>query len=552
MKKVKKIDFFKKMLQKYKGKIIILSIISTFASILALIFAFFSKDLIDGITAGHTDRFIFFAILLSTLLILNTISQALSNWFQTKFGQLVIKSLKSDVYEHIIKSTHESRASYHSGKLMTLLENDIDIAGSGIVTILPKAIFYIVRFTGAFILLIIIDPIFSSVFLALGIVLFIASRVLAPHMKKRHMILQQAKDMERSFTQESIENIDVIQGFQAEHKMASSQLDRQNQIYEKTLSKTQLNILTSSGINLFFAFGYAFALIYGGYQLQFGLSVGYLIAIIQLIQHLQSPFSGLSILYPQYQSALASLERINLVKTLPFETYTKNQPTDFKAMTSDNISFSYNNHKVIDNLSFTIKKNQSILVKGPSGAGKSTLLKLMLSFIKPDEGELSIIDQNNKKSIISHNSRSLYSYVPQDNLILSGTIRDNLNLFHQFSDQEIEKVLKDVSLYDDIYQHPLNIDNTLQEKGKGLSEGQIQRLAIARALLKNAPILLLDEITSSLDRDTEMKLINHLKTLENKTIIMITHHHLPDNMFDQVIEIIPNKNSFDYEQLPVK
>ena len=537
MKKASLFKTYKTQIKPYIKQIIILSFFSVLSALVALVFAYFSKDLIDEILNNNMDEFIFFAIFLSGLLFFNMIFSAVTSWFQIKFVNRATREIKTKYFNHMIRTGYMHRMNIHSGELMTHLQNDTELVGDGIISIVPKFIFYIARFAGAFILLLFIEPTFSLIFFLLGIILYLGSRIISPHMRKRHTLMQQAKDRERSFTQESLENIDVIQSFHAEQKMVDIQATRQKRINTTSLSRAKLTILSSSGMNLFFAFGYAFALIFGGYQLQQGLSVGYLVAIIQLIQHLQSPFTGLSLLYPRYQNTLSSIERLNRLYELPVEDSDQEVIIDFDHIVLDQVSFTYDYHEVLSNLSFSISKNQTVLIKGASGSGKTTLIKLLLGFVEPNEGSLKMINSHDDDIKISSHTRSLFSYVPQDNMLLSGSVKDNLNLFETYSDEALYKSLDDVSLLDVIEKHPLGLDMNLQEKGSGLSGGQIQRLAIARALLKKAPILLLDEVTSALDKETEMKLIDHLKELKNQTIIMITHHDLPSDMFDKIIFI---------------
>jgi len=536
MKRKNTFTTFKRLLKPYQLNIWILTLLNIFTSVIALIFAFYSKDLIDNVIDDQIDRFIFYAILLSSLLILNVVFQALFKYLLTKYTNKVTKTLKSTYFNHLLKSTSTSRRNYHSGALMTHLENDVELVSDGLMSIIPRFIFYTTRFIGAFIILLYMDPIFSVLFLSLGILMLLASRIIAPFMRKRHLKLQASKDLERSFSQESIENIDVIKSFESEEKITDKQANYQENVNQALIKKITLNIITSSGINLFFAFGYAFVLIFGGYQLQHGLSVGSLIAMIQLVQLLQSPFSGLSLLYPKYQHTIASIERLENLKLLTLDEPKEENISEFSALKASDLSFKYDHLNVINQLSFNIKKGQMIMIKGPSGTGKSTLMKLLLGLITPTSGHLSVKSQD-KAINISSKTRSLFSYVPQDNLILSGSIRDNLNLFAHYDEDQLYQVLKDVSLDDQINQHPLKLDMKLNEKGKGLSEGQIQRLAIARALLKDAPILLLDEVTSSLDHQLEVNLLNHLKSLKGKTIILITHHDLSPDLFDQIITI---------------
>ncbi|MGE4320057.1 MAG: ABC transporter ATP-binding protein [Acholeplasmataceae bacterium] len=521
----------------YRQKVIFLSIISVFVSAIALIFAFYSKDLIDEVVNSNLKQFVFFAILLSILLVSNMIFQALLSWFQAKYSNDALISYKSEVYTHLLKTTIKDIHIYHSGTLINHLEDDCQIASDGLITIIPRFIFLITRFLGAFILLLIIEYRFALIFLSLGILLVLLSRWIAPHIRKRHIKLQQTKDLERSFTQESLENIEVIKSFQAEQKMSFTQQLKQSNVNDAFMQKTKLTILSSSGMNLFFAFGFGFALIYGGYQLQFGLTIGYLIAMIELIQHLQSPFSGFALLYPKYQQTLASIDRIDTLKKLTLESSDMKNITAFTSLHIDNIDFSYQQKSIFNEFSLVVKKNELILISGPSGAGKTTLFKLLLGYESPQRGNIEVKDYNKNVITIDSSTRSLFSYVPQDHMILSGTIKENLNLYQTYEDDKLIQVLKDVMLYDEIMKHPLKLDMMLKEKGRGLSIGQIQRLAIARALLKDAPILLLDEVTSALDIETEMRLISHLKSLKKKAIILITHHTLPESLFDQHIKL---------------
>jgi len=522
-------------IQSYKKQITILSIIYILSSLLALGFAYYSKDLIDLVLISDIDGFIFYAILLGSFLLLNVIFQTLYKYLATKYTNKVVKALKSKHFNHLLHTSAKDLASYHSGTLINHLENDIDIVSIQMTTFIPRLLFYVVRLFGAFILLMFINPLFSIIFFGLGLILFLASRLIAPIIKKRHKTLRTKIDIARSFNQESLENVAVIKTFEAEEKMTMKQQTMQDEVNNAKMKQLHLSLLTSSGMQLFFAFGYAFALIFGGYQLQFGLSVGYLIAIIQLIQQLQSPFSSLSVIYPKFQQAIASMERLDILETLQTETTKKPILKDFTSIEAKNISFKYNHKHVIKDLSFQLHKNELILIKGPSGVGKSTLIKLLLGLYDINNGKL-ICHMKNQSIDISNQTRSLFSYVPQDHLILSGTMRDNLNLFETHSDEKLIQVLKDVSLFDELNKEHL-LDQKLGEKGIGLSIGQLQRLAIARALLKDAPILCLDEATSALDLNKEQDILNHLTKLHQKTIILISHHPLDEQLFNQIITL---------------
>lgn len=524
-----------KYIKPYGKQIVLLSLINVCASMLALFFAYYSKDLIDEAMRTNMQSFVFYAIVLASLLLFNLLLQVLFKYVSQKFLNQSIKNLRSTYYSHLLHTHIIDSSKYHSGILLNHLENDIEIVANQMIYLIPRLSFYIVRLIGAFVLLLIIEPTFSIIFFTLGIILFLLSRWIAPKIKQRHKNLQIKKDHLRSHMQESLENISVIKAFQAEQSFEAKQQDLQSQANDAKMSQVKLSLVTSSGMNLFFAFGYAFALIFGGYQLQFGLSVGYLIAMIQLIQHLQSPFSNLSLLYPKYMQSLASIERLETLKDLPIEENLNLPLETFTEIEAQHISFQYANHSVINDLTFKIKAQSLVLLKGPSGIGKSTLLKLLLGFYPITSGKLLLKTETNTYDITA-NTRSYFTYVPQDHMILSGTIRENLNLYKTHDDQALIQALKDVSLYDELTNEDI-LDIQLNEKGARLSIGQIQRLAIARALLKDAPIICLDEVTSALNIQLEETLIKHLKTLKNKTIILISHHQLDDKLFDQIIHL---------------
>jgi ABC-type multidrug transport system fused ATPase/permease subunit len=288
---------------------------------------------------------------------------------------------------------------------------------------------------------------------------------------------------------------------------------------------------------VFFAFGYAFAIIFGAYRLQYGLSVGSLLAMIQLVQHIQSPFSGISLLIPKYYQVVASTERLMVIDDYKEEKIINHYDiSQFKSIKISNLSFAYGEKEVIKDLSFELNQSELMHLKGDSGKGKTTCLKLILGLMKPQNGSISILNGNTEIRV-THETRSFFSYVPQENFILSGTIKENLNLYQTYDDDKLFEVLKICALYDEIKTLPDGLNTHLGERGKGLSEGQIQRLAIARALLKDAPVLLLDEITSALDQKTEEKILKQIKEMTDKAVILVSHRPLDQNIISKIVTL---------------
>ena len=240
-------------------------------------------------------------------------------------------------------------------------------------------------------------------------------------------------------------------------------------------------------------------------------------------------------LLPKFYQMIASTERIMKIDSFHEEPkQTEDQKLPFKSLHVKNLHFSYEDKKVISNLSFDVNPGEFIYLIGESGKGKTTLSKILLGLLLPIEGKLMI--KSNEDLIISSTTRSFFSYVPQQNFILSGSIRDNLNLYKTYTDEELLHALDVVALKNDILNLPSGLNTHLGERGKGLSEGQIQRLAIARAILKDAPILLCDEITSALDQKTEALVLKNIKQMTDKAVLFISHRPIDVNIASKTIQ----------------
>lgn len=524
----------KKLFLKYP--LILLSILSLILSLLAIFFAYFSKDVINAAIESNRSRFIIYAVLIVAILICNLILTATNNYLTTYYKGRVSKQLKTYYYNLLMRTKQYHLNERHSGTLLTYLDSDVDIVSLEIVDIVPSLIFYLARFLGAFILLFVLDPMFALIFLGLGLALVIGSRLIAKPMKKRHLELQTTLSESRSFMQESIENIEIIKSFQAEEKMNEKNKIKQEKLFKSRLKKDRLNIFTSSGLSLFFSFGYASAIIFGAYRLQSGLTVGGLLAMIQLVQHIQSPFNGISRLIPKYAQLLASAERLMTMDHYEVELAHPIVNKDFEQLNISHLIFSYDKDIILSDFSLDIKKQEVVHILGPSGKGKSTIFKLLLGLLDVQKGTIKIKTSENVYPI-SNQTRSFFSYVPQNFLMLSGTIRENLNLFQTYSDDILYDKLKIAELDLFVKALPEGLNTRLKEKGGGLSIGQIQRLAIARALLKDAPILLFDEVTSALDQENETKILANIKRLTNKTVIMSSHKISTSQFITKTIEL---------------
>ena len=299
-------------------------------------------------------------------------------------------------------------------------------------------------------------------------------------------------------------------------------------------------------IVVYYAF-YIAAIIFCGNKIINGaMTIGFLTAIVALLTQLTGPLGNITSIIPRYYSLIASGERLKMendedVTYLSNDEIKEYYEKEFKGLKLDNISFSYldkygNKVEALKDFSLDIKKNQRILIKGHSGGGKSTLMKIILSLLKPESGEVSLLDEVTHP--LEKKYELLFAYVPQDNLLMQGTIKEVVTLFSDDINQDLFNHALEVSESQGFVSNlALKEETYLNEKGSGLSLGEMERIAIARAIYSDAPILLLDECSASLDAQTEKKVLSNILSLKDKTIILISHHKYDESLFDKIVDL---------------
>ena len=499
----------------------------------AVLFAYFSMEVLDAAIAGEERVFIIAAITLLAILLVQLFAKLSHNYLEARFKKYADLRLSRSLYAHLLNAKHSDIEKTHSGTLMNYLQSDVRRAAEGLVEILPKAVFLSLRFILALILLLVIDVRFSAVYLGAGAVILAFSFIIRNAIKRRHNAQQDAEAHVREHMQEHLHHIPLIKAFESEGHTLDGLEERQSGYFSAFMRKKRLTIFAGTGFGAFFAFGYLAALLYGGYQIFAGvLTFGSLVAILQLIDHIQSPFSGFSQLVPKYYAMKTSAERLMRLEAYPPEHKEKLDPFDFDALRMDGVSFSYDDRKVLNAFSLTVDKGDLVHIQGPSGIGKTTLFKLLLALETPDEGEVYFTKEGTRVPV-SPSTRSMFSYVPQDHMMRSGTIRENLALDEAVDEETLESACEAAAILTDIRALPEGFETDLAEHGTGLSEGQIQRLAIARALIRDAPVLLLDEVTASLDAEREREVLANLSEVEGKTCLVISHRPLADVAVDK-------------------
>lgn len=539
-----------KVCQKQVPLMILLVILNAVYGVSSVFFAKFSKNIIDGATqAKDFDIVVKFALCMLGLVVFQMTLNITKNSLSERCSARLEMILKKYLLDLVISKDYQKVTSYHTGDLQNRMFNDVRLVATGFTTIIPEAAYFGAKLLSSLIYLIIIDKIFALIFVVGGCAVFLITRLFRKTLKKLHKNVQETEGKTRSFIQEILTNLLVIKAFSVEDRINDTTDELQEYNFGARMKKRNFSICANVGLGAVFSVGTVFAIAFGAYSILFkGMTYGTVTAIIQLVNQVQSPFVSLSGIMPKYYTTLASAERLMELDDLPNETQKNETEIDavkvyqeLKSIDFNHISFKYDRDIILDNASLKINKGDFVAIMGISGIGKSTLLKLLLGVFNLNSGSITL--ETDSGSIpIDKNTRKMFSYVPQGNMLISGTIRDNITFINQnASDEEIEQAIRISCSKQFIDELPSGIETVIGEKGLGLSEGQVQRLAIARSLLANAPVILLDEATSALDENTEKEFLQNLKKLKNVTCIIVSHKMAALEICNKKIQIKDGK-----------
>lgn len=488
--------------------------------------ALLMRDLIDAAVDGNRGGIIHSGILLATVILTQFIIRISCNILSEDVQARMESRLRADILACLMRREYSALGDYHSGELLNRMFSDVSVVVSGVISIVPTAANNLVRIVFAAGVLLSLDWRFGIFFIAAGLFVFAATRFFRPKMKRLHTRVQECEGAVRSFLQETVENLLVVRVFSAEHKMLSRNDENQTGMYKARMKRSAFSVAANAGLGLAFGAGYIFALMWGAAGIYGGtMSYGTLTAVLQLVNQIQSPFAGLSSLFPRYFSMCASAERIIALEKLPEEKLAEKllAAEDFRKIILENVSFSYGENHVLKNVGIEVEKGDFVSLTGISGGGKSTLFLLLLGAYSPDSGSVSFLSDGGSFSA-GRETRPLFAYVPQGNLLFSGTIYENISFLNDNAgEDEVRGAAEIACAMEFIDALPDGMNTRVGENGFGLSEGQAQRIAVARAILGGAPILLLDEATSALDEQTEARLLKNISALDGKTVIIVTH-----------------------------
>lgn len=520
--------------------VIITCILSAINSVATVYLALVSKNVIDIATGDMEGNLVNTIFLLFGVILTHFVAMFLASILKNKTHIDLSIAYKKVLFPIILRKKHSEISAFHSGDLVNRLTSDVEAVVTGSVNIVPSVVSMASKIITCIIALYILSPFIALAVLPIGAVIYVGNRIFRAKFKKLHKECQRTDSVVRSFMQEAFENLAVIKSFLSGESIIKRLGENMQENRKLRIKRSLLRVSVTVLISLIFSLCYYLALTWGAANLNTVITYGTLMGLLQLISNIRAPLQNATGIIPSYYAAIASAERLMEIEELTDERppldnkHIEKIRKSYKKIVAENLDFSYKDNRIIRDSSFEISRGAITALVGESGSGKSTLFKLLLGLLSADYGALRF----DNKTEINETTRPLFSYVPQGNMLLSGTIRDNITFCRSDIDQEkIIAAAKAAVAYDFISELPNGLDTVISERGSGLSEGQIQRIAIARALLSDSDILLLDESTSAVDEETEAQLVKNLKGIKDKTIIFITHRSSSLKACDHILTV---------------
>lgn len=511
------------------------------------------RELIDRAVAMDRPGFFRALILLVSVTLMQILLRAAVRRMDELSCARVENTLKERLFSRLLSRSYSDVTAVHTAKWMNRLTSDTVVVATGVAQIIPNLAGMAVKLVGAFCAILLMEPLFAVLVIPGGVAMIVAGYFIRPIMKRLHRQIQEADGDVRELFQERLDNLLIVDAYSRQEQSVDMARQRMRDHRKKRLKRADMSNWNMICFSLVMRGMYMAAAGYCAWGILNGtVSYGTMTAMMQMINHLQSPFSGIGTYFTQWYAMLSSAERLMEAEQLPedeladradaeasLELYRK----DFRGIGLENMVFSYVDRSSGQDLAVTIRyqdqffrKGEFISLAGPSGCGKSTLLKLLMHIYRPDSGRMYLT--GSEKRTLTAADRGLFAYVPQGNMLMSGTIRQIVAFYDAQAmerEEELRLALKIACADSFVDALPQGIDTVLGEHGSGLSEGQIQRIAVARAVFSRRPILLLDEATSALDEATEEKLLDNLKTMTDKTVLIVTHRPRACEVCDRVI-----------------
>lgn len=537
--------WLKKEMRPYRGYIFFLAFLTVLSTGLSLAFAYMVQFLVNSASSKNTQLLWIFSAVLLGVLFVRIALQTLSGYAAEHLRAKITSDLRTRTFGKILRSDYGKVQGYHSGELLNRLTTDISEVSADTVGLLPAIVGMVVQCLGAIVALLTIDPLFTLIYVVCGCAFGGISAFFRKQIKKRQQEVLEIDGKSRAFMQEGVSSVMTIKAYGAEAKTEEKANALSRLYYQKRMRRMRLRSLMGAVFSLLGNFGLIFAVVWCSVSVLNGnTDYGSILSVILLLMQLQHPFTAFSSVIPVYYARLTSGERLQEIEALPCEAIASGEMEQgayeaLRDISVENVEFTYGRDVVLSNATATIKKGEIVCLTGASGSGKSTLFKLLLNVFTPNDGGLWLDDGKGNKKPLTAKERGLFAYVPQGKFLFSGTIYENLTFFTGEADdmeQRIKNALE-TACAEFVWDLPQGLQTPLTEGGGGLSEGQMQRLAVARAILSDRPILLLDEATSALDGETETRLLENVRKFKDKTCLIVTHRPAALAIADRILSV---------------
>lgn len=524
----------------YLGKILLVMLFGLLETVASLLMVQISKEIIDHATFGNAfvRLMVVYVLLMLGMQAVTVISSLVSTMLTERFSF----GIRKQIYEKIIHSHWMDVKKYHTGDLMTRLTSDAGNVADGIIGTIPSIIQLAVELLLVFFTLFYYSPMLAMFALLVAPVAALSSWWLGKKLRKLQVKVQESEAAYRSFLQESLANLLIVKAFANEDYSTERLTQLREERFHWVYRRTKMGVASSTVMSLAFQTGYIVAFCYGAIQISRKMiTYGTMSVFLTLVNRVQAPVMGLAQQIPKVVSILASAGRIMELQQIPLEMKTDTQiPSVRIGVEIKDMTFGYTDETVLENVNLRIGPGEFVAIIGESGIGKTTLIRIIMSFMSNIRGSVTFFNEKGDLELANAATRKFISYVPQGNTLFSGTVRENIRMGKlDATEEEMYEALKLASGYDFVMGLPKGIDTVIGERGHGLSEGQAQRIAIARAFLRKAPFLILDEATSALDEKTELEVLQGLKELSPRpTCLIITHRKSILPYCDRELQIV--------------
>lgn len=499
------------------------------------------KHAIDIATGIEEGSLVATGILIAMLMLTEIASRAVSRWIHAVTGNKVRNRMRRDVFARLLRCDWLHLQKHHTGDLINRLEGDVAGITTLMTEVIPATIVTATQLLASFVLLFTMSPLLAvAIFITLPICL-VVSRVYVKKMRKLNRDVRDSDSRIQSVLQESLQHKELIKSLEQNDSTEQQLSHLQNRLQSQIASRTRFSLGAYTLIQLGFAAGYVIAFMWGVDSLANGIiTYGTMAAYMQLVSLIQRPTMELSRYVPGIVSSLTAAERLYELEDIPIEQ--QGDAVMFKETAGvrfNDVTFRYEEDKrlILDKFTFDFPPNSCTAIVGETGAGKTTLIRLLIALINPQGGSIELYNAEERHESSTLTRRN-FVYIPQGNSLVSGTIRDNLLMGNpDATDEEMHEALR-IACAEYVYELPDGIDSPISERGGGLSEGQAQRIAVARSILRPGSILILDEVTSALDEVTEKEMLRRLTQSKiGKTLIFVTHRPAVIDYCTQVLKI---------------